>query len=540
MEQDGQRPDTLQQPTNGRLRPSEEQLRMLFDSVREYAIFSVTTENIVDSWNAGAERLLGYRDQEILGQPGAIIFTPEDRRRGAVEQEVHQALTTGRAEDERWHVRKDGSRFYASGMMMALCDTAGNVRGCVKVLRDMTAHKVAEDALLASEERLRLVVDSVQDYAILTLDSVGCVTSWNTGAQRLLGYTVEEIIGRSFHCFYTAEDLALGKPAHELQVARTTGCSEDESWRVRKDGSRFWCDEIVRPLQTAEGTEPGFVNVCRDLTERKQTEEALQRAHDLLEDRVRERTAELVAANTALHAEIEARIRVEQARAAVVRSLVTAQEDERRRIARELHDQLGQNITALALALASLKTHLQIGTPQWDMVIQAEQLVAQLDDDADRLALELRPSRVEELGLLAAVQQHIEEWSAHHQIVAEVESIGWGWERFGAEMETVLYRVIQEALTNVAKHAQAEHVSIILEQRGNTVHLTIEDDGQGFDFEAVQHRPDTHHLMGLLGMRERIGLVGGMFSIETTPGRGTTLLVHIPLPAGMHEATRGQ
>jgi PAS domain S-box-containing protein len=511
---------------------------MLFDSVREYAIFSVTTENIVDSWNTGAERLLGYRDQEILGQSGAIIFTPEDRRRGAIEQEIHQALTTGRAEDERWHLRKDGSRFYASGMMMALHDTAGNVRGCVKVLRDMTAHKVAEDALRAGEERLHLVIDSVQDYAILMLDTQGYVTSWNTGAQRLLGYTAEEIIGEPFHHFYTPEDLALGKPDHELQVARTTGRSEDESWRVRKDGSRFWCNEIVRPLQTADGTEPGFVKVSRDLTERKQAEEALQRAHDLLEVRVRERTAELVAANTALHAEIEERIRVEQARAALVRSLVTAQEDERRRIARELHDQLGQNITALALALASLKTHLRIGTPQWDMVIQAEQLVAQLDDDADRLGLELRPSRVEDLGLLAAVQQHVEEWSAHHQIVAEVESIGWGQERFGAEMETVLYRAIQEALTNVAKHARAEHVSIILEQRGTTVRLTIEDDGQGFDLQAVQHRSDAHHQLGLLGMRERIGLVGGTFSIETTPGHGTTLFVHIPLPARLHKGKR--
>jgi two-component system, NtrC family, sensor kinase len=140
------------------------------------------------------------------------------------------------------------------------------------------------------------------------------VTSWNTGGERLLGYTDEEIIGQLFYCFYTPEDLAIGKPDHELQLARTTGCSEDESWRVRKDGSRFWCNEIVRPLETAAGAEPGFAKVCRDLTERKQAEEALQRAHDVLDARVRERTAELLEANAALQAEIDERLRLEQAR----------------------------------------------------------------------------------------------------------------------------------------------------------------------------------------------------------------------------------
>jgi PAS domain S-box-containing protein len=501
---------------------------MLFDSVQDYAIFSTTTENIVDSWNAGAERLLGYIDQEILGQPGAIIFTPEDRRRGVVEQELHQVLTTGRAEDERWHIRKDGSRFYASGIMRTVRDTAGNVRGCVKVLRDMTAHHLAEDALRASEEQLRLLIDSVQDYAIVMLDAVGHVTSWSTGGERLLGYTSEEIIGELFYRFYTPEDLAVGKPDHELQVARTTGRSEDESWRVRKDGSRFWCNDIVRPLQAADGTEQGFVKVCRDLTERKQAEETVQHAHDLLEVRIRERTAELVEANTALQAEIEERIQVEQARIALLRSLVTAQEDERRRIARELHDQLGQNIAALGLALASLKSHVQMDTPQWDMVIRTEHLVAQLNEDTSRLALELRPSNVEDLGLLAAVQQHIEEWSAYHQIAVELESIGWDQERLPDEIETVLYRVIQEALTNVLKYAQAQHLSIILQQRVNTVLLTIADDGQGFDLDAIQQRPDAHHHLGLLGMRERITLVDGTLNIETTPGGGTTLYIHIP------------
>ncbi len=502
---------------------------MLFESVQDYAIFSMTMENVVDSWNTGAERLLGYIDQEIIGQSGAIIFTPEDRRRGAVEQELHQALTTGRAEDERWHVRKDGSRFYASGLMMAVRDTAGNLRGCVKVLRDMTANQLAEDARRASEEQLRLLIDSLQDYAIFTLDSVGHVTSWNMGGQRLLGYTDEEIIGELFHRFYAAEDLARGKPDHELQVARTTGRSEDESWRVRKDGSQFWCNEIVRPLQAADGTERGFAKISRDLTDRKQTEEALQRAHDVLEDRVRERTADLAAANAALQVENAERIRVEQARTTLLNSLVTAQEDERQRIARELHDQLGQNITALGLVLATLKDQAPVGTPQRDMVIRAQQLATRLDEDADRLALELRPSNVEDLGLLAAVQQHIEEWSAHHKITAEIESVGWSQERLPDEMETVLYRVIQEAVTNVAKHAQAQHVSIILQQRDNTVLLTIEDDGKGFDLEVIQQRPDAHHHLGLLGMGERITLVDGTLNIETTPGGGTTLYIRVPL-----------
>jgi signal transduction histidine kinase len=210
-------------------------------------------------------------------------------------------------------------------------------------------------------------------------------------------------------------------------------------------------------------------------------------------------------------------------------SVNPAQEDERRRIARELHDQLGQNITALHLALTSLKTQMQMGTPQWDMVMRAEQLTTRLHEDARALAVELRPSNLEELGLFAAVQQHIEEWSAYYNIAAEVESIGPGQERLDAEIETVLYRVTQEALTNVAKHAQAEHVSIILERRSNSVHLTIEDDGQGFDLERVQQRLDAHRHLGIEGMHERTELVGGTLTIEATPGRGTTLFIQIPL-----------
>jgi len=252
------------------LRHSEERLRVVIESAHDHAIFTLTPDNRIDSWNIGAERIFGYTEDEIIGQSGALLFTPDDRARGEADNDIATALGTGRADDERWHVRKDGSRFFASGVLHPLREAAGS--GFVKILRDLTERKQVEDALRASEERLRLVIESVQDYAIFTLDPAGRVTSWNAGAHRLKGYTTEEIVGQPVERFYIAEDVAAGKPAHEMDTALRDGRSEDESWRVRQDGTRLWVNEIMTPLYAADGTHLGFAKISRDLTARKQAE----------------------------------------------------------------------------------------------------------------------------------------------------------------------------------------------------------------------------------------------------------------------------
>ena len=175
------------------------------------------------TWNAGAEQIFGYAEAEILGRDIGIIFTPEDRERGVPEQEMRAALETGRAEDMRWHVRKGGSRLWADGYLMPLKDGAGEVRGFVKVLRDRTAEKQAEAKYRESEERFRLLVESATDYAIFTIDAENRVTTWNTGAERLLGYSEEEALGQDARIIFTPEDRQRGRPEEEMERASAEG-----------------------------------------------------------------------------------------------------------------------------------------------------------------------------------------------------------------------------------------------------------------------------------------------------------------------------
>ena len=260
------------------LRASEERLRLLIESATDYAIVTLDTERRVTSWNTGAQALFGYGASAIVGQSGDVLFTPEDRERGVPAQEVDTARDVGRAANERWHVREDGGQFYGSGSVTPLRDTAGSLLGFVKIMRDLTERQRAEEQLRASEERLRELLESVQDYAIFTIDADGRVTSWNEGAHRIKGYTAAEIVGQSLERLYTAEDVAAGLPAHEMATAVRDGRAEDEGWRVRADGSRFWANEILTPLIADDGTHLGFTIICRDLTTRKQADDAVARA----------------------------------------------------------------------------------------------------------------------------------------------------------------------------------------------------------------------------------------------------------------------
>jgi PAS domain S-box-containing protein len=506
-----------------KLRVSEERLRLLIESVQDYAIFTVNPDNRVDSWNPGAERILGYTEEEIIGRNSAILFTPQDRAEGVPEQEMRTALAEGRAADERWHVRMDGTRFFASGEMTLVRDDEGTLRGYVKIMQDLTERKHTQETVRASEERQRLLIDSVQDYAIFTMNTEGRIDSWNPGAERTFGYREQEIIGQEAAIIFTPEDRANAVPEQELRTAQTAGRAADERWHLRKDGARFYASGVTTAIRDAEGKLRGFVKITRDLTSQKQAQETLQRAHDTLEEHVQDRTAELADANTQLQE--------------ALRAVVTAQEDERRRVARELHDQLGQSVSAIRLGLATLTNLAQPRTHVPDTITRLQQLATQLDEDVDRLALQLRPSALDDLGLLAAVQQHVDEWSERYQIPTDLQTTGLEHARLPAELEIVVYRVIQEALTNVLKHANAQYVSIVLERESNQVSLIVEDDGRGFDAEAMQHPRDAERRLGLLGMRERVALVNGTFTLESTPERGTSLFVRIPLSSERQEDT---
>ena len=396
------------------------------------------------------------------------------------------------------------------------------IDGVVLTFVDITKRRQAEEHLRASEERLRLLIESVADYAIITIETEGCFNTWNTGAGRMFGYAEAEVLGKPLAMLSTPEDRAINLPAQEQQQALSEGRAASERWHVRKDGTQFFASCVMTPLR--DGSVHGFVKIMRDLTDRKQHEDALQSAHESLEARVEERTSALAASNTALQAEIVQRTQAENARQGLIQQLVTVQEEERQRIARELHDQLGQQLSALRVGLAALHN-----LPQANAIARLQQLAAEIDEDVDRLALELRPSVLDDLGLVAALQQHVDEWVARYQIATDFQSTGEKQDRLAIAVEIVLYRMVQEALNNVVKHANAQHVSVILEQRPGQVQVIIEDDGQGFEPDGLAEAPDLQRKLGLLGMRERAALVGGTLTIESAAGRGTTVFIRIPL-----------
>ncbi len=257
--------------------------RLLVEGVRDYAIFGLDGAGRVSTWNAGAERIKGYREDEIVGKHFSRFYPPEAVAAGMPARLLALAARDGRVEDEGWRVRKDGSRFWANVIITAVRDHEGAVVGFAKVTRDLTERKAVEDALRRSEHTFQLLVDSIQNYAVFMLDPDGRVASWNAGAERIKGYPAHEIIGANFSTFYPPEDVAQGKPRWELEMAERDGRHEDEGWRVRKDGTRFWANAVVSAMRDAHGTLIGFAKVTRDLTERRRVEQALAQSNQELE-----------------------------------------------------------------------------------------------------------------------------------------------------------------------------------------------------------------------------------------------------------------
>jgi PAS domain S-box-containing protein len=251
--------------------------RRLVESVREYAIFLLDKSGNILSSNAGAESLKGYADHEIVGRHFSIFYTDEARARRWPEQELEIAGARGRFEDEGWRVRKDGTLFWANVVITALKDERGMLRGFSKITRDLSERRRQEELQRQSEERLRLLIDSVKDYAIFMLDPEGRVVSWNAGAERIKGYKTPEIIGRHFSVFYPEEARRRKWPEQELAMAKEKGHFEDEGPRVRKDGSTFWANVVLSPVFGNEGELKGYAKVTRDLTDLKRVE-ALEKA----------------------------------------------------------------------------------------------------------------------------------------------------------------------------------------------------------------------------------------------------------------------
>ncbi len=310
----GERDRRIQAETS--LQSSEELFRLLVGSVRDYSIFLIDREGRIATWNLGAKRIKGYEADEIIGKPYSHFFTDQDRKDGKPQRLLKEAEDNGSIHDEGWRLRKDGTTFWVSATITVLHDGDGKVRGFAKITHDDTKRHFADESLRQSEERFRLAISALREHAFYMLNPEGIVESWNAGAERHKGYASQEIIGKHFSVFFTEDDRVSGKPDRELDVAARTGSFEEEGWRVRKDGSRFWASIVITALFDRSQALRGFVKVTRDETIKHQAgirlQQALDRARaaesrlsghaELLEKQVEERTRQLTLQTKALHA----------------------------------------------------------------------------------------------------------------------------------------------------------------------------------------------------------------------------------------------
>ena len=373
--------------------------------------------------------------------------------------------------------------------------------------------RAAERSLRESEERFRLLVSSVKDYAIFMLNPAGQVISWNEGAERIKGYKKEEIIGRDMSIFYTAEGIQREEPQNNLSRAKEYGRFENEGERVRRDGSVFWANVVIDAIYDTKGELIGFAKVTRDITELKKLELQRQRFNEELEEQVKMKTAELS--------------RSYQDIRQLASHLQDVREEERASIAREIHDELGQQLTGLKMDLSWITKRK---TMQDDIEVrQKTTTILNLLDTAiktvRKIATDLRPSILDDLGLIAAIEWQSEEFGRRSGISTEFISTMTEF-NYSSRIAIGLFRICQESLTNVARHAEATKICISLQEQDNeTILLKIEDNGRGFEVPKIGDKKT----LGLLGMRERTLMMGGEFRIESDPGKGTTLFVTVPL-----------
>jgi PAS domain S-box-containing protein len=465
------------------MRP-EDGYRLLVQGVSDYGIFMLDPTGHVVSWNAGAERIKGYREEEILGQHFSVFYPAEDVAAGVPEKLLRIAVEQEHVEAEGWRLRKDGTRFWANIVITALFGDTGELRGFGKVTRDMTDRRAAEEALKESEERFRLLVHGVLDYGIFMLDPTGVIISWNDGAERIKGYRESEIIGQHFSVFYPPEDIAADKPGRELTQAVNEGRLEDEGWRLRKDGTRFWANVVITALFDDTGQLRGFGKVTRDMTERRAVEQALVERRRLLNH------------------------------------LVEAQELERRRIAWDVHDDSIQAMVAVGMRLQLLADRLP--DEHVTLVQQLEDSVRTSIGRLRNLVVHLRPTTIDQHGLIPALAGYLQDvvsgWELETTLNADLVT------EPPVPVAITIFRICQEALTNVRKHAQATRVDVTLHSKDGGTLVRITDDGVGIP-DSVPENPNQQ--FGLLEMRERAETAGGWWSAANSE-TGTTVQFWLP------------
>jgi len=453
-------------------------------------------------WSDQLAKIFGVRHDQVPSTFDGFypLVHPEDRERTA--KIANEALRGGTEYENQFRiVRPDGVVRTVHNQARVDRDESGRPVRVIGVCQDITDRKLAEEQVRASQERFRMMVENVRDYAIYILDMNGYITSWNLGAERIEGYRAEEIIGKHYSCFFPPDHAARGDPGMQLQFASIQGRYESEGWRVRKNGSQFWAHVIVTPLLDETGKSRGFSEITHDITERKRAEEDLHSYADRLK--------------------------------ATSRRLVEVQEAERRLLARELHDRVGQNLTALGINLSIVAGGLPAGSkPELaGRLEECSSLVEGTVDAMRNVMAELRPHALDDYGLPAALRSLASGFSHRTGIQVAFEGDAPGAD-LPKPVDLAMFRIAQEALNNVAKHSNAQRVEIAIRRVNGLATLSVRDDGIGFDPKRID-RSNREAGWGLLIMRERAEAVGAQFSLKAGLHSGVQVLVEYHVKAGV-------
>jgi PAS domain S-box-containing protein len=521
--------------------------RLLVDRVQDYAIFALDPQGYILTWNAGAERLKQYRAEEAIGQHFSMFYPPEDLDKPPRELEI--AIAEGRVEDEGWRVKKDGSQFWANVLITALRDDDGKLVGFAKVTRDLTEQRAAQEVIRSSEERFRLLTQSVKDYAIFMLDPDGYIATWNSGAEHIKGYTADEVIGKHFSIFYPPEDIAAGKAARELETATTAGEYEEEGWRVRKDGTRFWASVVLTPVRLPDNRLVGFAKVTRDLTERRAAEERAL-------NEVRRAASQEAARNAA-------EVRAMELRALAEQLQMQAEELERRsreaeaanRAKSEFLAAMSHELRTPLNAIGGYTQLIQMGLSgpvtdeqreQLDRIQRSqEHLLGIINDilnfsriEAGQVAYDIRSVRVHEVveGVIPMVlpqarakRLRLNVLECPPELEAQVDS-------------TKVEQILINLLSNAVKFTpEGGAIDVWCAARDEAVHISVRDSGIGIPSDQLEaiFSPFVQVGRGLATPKEGTGLglaisrdlaraMSGDLSVESREGSGSTFTLTLP------------
>jgi two-component system cell cycle sensor histidine kinase/response regulator CckA len=487
--------------------------RLLVEAVTDYGIFILDPAGNVSSWNPGAEKIKGYKAEEIIGQHFSCFYTAEDVAAGKPQRGLHISLEEGRFEEEGLRLRKGGATFWAIVTITDIHDSFGQHIGFANVTRDITERQQAEDLLRASEERFRLLVEGVQDYAIIMLDPTGKIATWNQAAERLTGYQAKEIIGQHFGCLSTADNVASGLPERILQQAVAQGRYEEEGWRARNDGSRFWANVVITALLDAAGTLRGFASVSRDLTQHRRAEE--------LENQLRQaQKLEVVGqlAGGVAH-DFNNLLTIISGNSELLLGMLPSNDPKSEAV--KAISEAGERAAGLTRQLLSFSRRAVLETKVLDLnevVKETEQM--------------LRPMIGEDILLTAVLEPNIS------RIEVDPGQIGQVLMNFAVNSRDAMPQggtlTIETSDIQLDEAYAAQHPDC---KPGRYVKLAVTDNGCGMTPEVKAHifepffttkGPGKGTGLGLATVYGIVKQSGGSIDLDTEPGHGTTFKIYLP------------